>query len=114
MSRLGSTPVKSDKSVIYWQAMIPGVNQRQAVSGSSQKIALGGTNTSLIRIFATQDCWVKIGEYSSIVAAVNDGTSMFLGGGQFEYLGISDSIVQPGVAVIQDSVAGTIHVVEAV
>lgn len=102
-----SSTVKSEKHANYFQAIVPGVSQKLTFTGTSQQSAAFQDTTTIIRVFVTQDAWVVTG--SNPTAAADDGSSMFLPGGTWEYIG-----VEPGdkIAVILDSVGGDMHITE--
>lgn len=122
-SRIMSTTVRTEKAAEYFQAMKPYKTHRLAFTGSSDSTAAvadiadsanqqNGQRTTLVKLFATQDCWIKIGTNptASVVSAGSSGDSHFLPGGITEYYGI-----EPGekVAAVQDSSNGTLYVTEA-
>jgi|SRR4051812_3102165 hypothetical protein len=88
-----------------FDALYPGTSQALAVAGTSAQSAAVGGNTTIVRIYATQDCWVALGPNPT--AAAN--TSMFLAAGAPEYLAIN-----PGekIAAIQASAAGSLYISE--
>lgn len=92
-------------------AIFPGDSQKVAIgSGSVQSSALsGGTDskTTVIRIFATQDCHIKIAANPTAVA---DGTCMFLPAGIVEYVGCAPT---DKIAVIRDASDGYLYITEA-
>lgn len=89
-----------------FQAIYPGTSQALSFSGSSAQSTAVGTQTTLVRLFATQDCFIAIG--ANPTAAAN--TSYFLPGGIIDFVGI-----QPGqkIAAIQSSQSGTLYISEA-
>lgn len=101
----------------YFQAIRIGASQRITTTGTaapSTRLDTGAaTRTTLVYLFPTQDCWIKVGEQGSTVAAVNDGTSMFLPGGIKDFIGIPENLARPVISVIQDSAGGYLHVTEA-
>lgn len=62
-------------------------------------------STTLVRIFATQDCFIKVGVNPTAIA----NSSMFVPGGIIDFIG-----VQPGdkIAVIRSSSDGTLYLTE--
>ena len=112
-----STPAKSDKSGQYFQAVVfGGTNTQQAFTGTAARFQLSNGSCSLIEVFATQDCWIKIGN-SSVTAAANDGTSKCIRGGINYFIGIPESLIAAGaiyISVVRDVSSGNLDVCEAV
>jgi len=89
-----------------FQSIIPGVEQHVAYAGTSVQSSLFQDQTSIVRLYATSDCYVAFGENPTASTS-----SMFLPAGVIEYFGVPpDSEWQ--LAVIQSSSAGTIYVTE--
>ena len=106
---------KSKDSVTEAQAITPGDNQRiQFTATSTVSAALAG-DTNLIRLFPTTDCWIRLGLNNSVVAAPNDGRSVFCPAGEFSFLGTTINLIQLAthIAVIRDSMDGVLHLCEA-
>lgn len=92
----------------------PNQSVYRIVTGSSQDITSSGTaannavafgsNTSIIRVTATEDIRYRIGP-----AAVAVATDTFLPSGAVEYLGV---VAGERLSVIQDSAGGTVNVSE--
>lgn len=101
-----SRPVFSSVREMF-QAVYPGACQRVAISASSTQSSAVAVSCHIIELFATKDCWVKLG--ANPTAAVNDGTSMFLGAGLFKYFGIQSG---HKIAVIRDAADGYLHIIE--
>jgi hypothetical protein len=109
-----STGAISQKHGAYFQAIVPGTSHKVAFTNASAQIpSQMGDATTLVRVFATQDCWIKIGANPTAVAPIS-GTpqedTMFVAGGIFAYFGVN-----PGqkLAVIRDSANGSLFVTEA-
>ncbi len=87
-----------------FQAIVPGDSHTRSVGASSAQSAQVGTKTSIVRLFCTVDCFIKIGANPTAAA-----TDMFLPGGIIEYYGCN-----PGdkVAAIQSSTGGTLYITE--
>lgn len=95
------------------------------IIGASQKVAFTGTNakstvlnkrTSIVRLLATNDCWVKVGIDANAVALA-DGTCHFVAKGVVQDVGIVQAWangVQTDVkiGVIQDSAGGNLYITE--
>lgn len=88
-----------------FQAIFPGTSQKKTTSGSSQQSSAVGANTTIVRLYATQDTYVEIGSNPTATTT----TSMFLPLGFVEYFGIT-----PGhkIAYIQSTSAGTLFITE--
>lgn len=114
----GSTTVKTENHNSYFQAQY--IKQSQAVGFSSVAVnsRIISDTTSLIRLFATQDCWVSIGASGSAVAAacVTNGPIVsnvaFIPGGVYEYLGIPGAVTNPIISVISNGSDGVLHILE--
>lgn len=91
----------------HFEAIIPGTSQKVAFTGVSAQSAALGTYTSLVRLFATQDCFIKIAANPTALA---DGTSMFIAGGIYEYIGVFGG---QKIAVIQSTAGGNLYITEA-
>lgn len=102
----GSTIARSNLREDNFQAMFVGTCQKISTSGSSQQLTAFGANTSVIRIFCTKDCHVKV---ATNPTAATDGTSMFLPGGIVEYFAVQGG---QKLAVIQDTTAGVLYCTE--
>ena len=99
------------------QAYSSNTNEFQSIClGTSQAITTSSTSTqsnpiaqqsSIIRVFCTQDCFISIGQNPTTDATGNTGA--FLPGGIIEYFGSN-----PGdkVAVIQATTPGTFYMTE--
>lgn len=104
----GSTKAIANQKESF-EAIVPksGTSQKLNISASSVQGSAFTAGTTLIRLFATNDCYIDTGSNPTALA---DGTSMFIPGGITEYIG-----VQPGqkLAVIQFSQNGLLFVTEA-
>ncbi len=89
-----------------FEAITPGVSQGLAFTGASAQSTAVGETTTLVRLFATEDCFVKVGANPTAVA----NTSMFIASGIYEYIGI-----KPGekIAAIRLTTSGTLYITEA-
>jgi hypothetical protein len=102
-SRAGA--IKSVENKVF-QAFYPGTSQTKAVGATSASATVFGANTSVVRLCATTDCFIKV-EASHATAA---STDMFLPGTLIpEYI-----CVDPGtqLAVIQSTASGTLYITE--
>lgn len=88
---------------VGFPAIFIGTSHAVTTSGSSQVVSLL-PSTSLVRLFATKDCFIDIQK-----TPVATSSRMFLPGGIVEYFG-----VQPGqnLAVLQVSASGVLYVTE--
>lgn len=86
-----------------------------ATSGYTQNLR---ANTTIVELFATQDCWVRLVRSSSSSVAVPGvsgakGPCVFVAGGVNKFFGIPKiENVLWKLAVVRDSASGTIHVTE--
>lgn len=103
--------VKSTKAIANqhetFEAIIPGTSQKLTTSGASAQSAAVSDKTTLVRLFATNDCYVKFGINPTALA---DGTCVFIPGGIVDFLGIT-----PGdkIATIQFASGGFLFITEA-
>lgn len=90
------------------QAMAPGVTQTIAFSGTSAATTNAlSKNTVVVRLLATQPCFIKIGT-GTPTATTSD---MYLPAGIPEYFA-AEGIYTLKVAALQVSAAGTLYVTE--
>jgi len=91
-------------------AIFPGDSQKVSFTGTSAQSAAfsGGTNTesTVIRVFATEDCHIKVGANPTALA---DGSCMFLPAGIVEYIGVNPT---DKIAAIRDTTSGTLYITE--
>lgn len=78
-----------------FETIMPGTSQKLAISASSVQSAPVGPNTTVLRLFATNDCYILIGSNPTALA---DGTCMFIPGGIVDFCGILPGQI---LAVIQ-------------
>lgn len=117
-----STGAESEFNAPYFQAVKPGKSFYVNITNSSVQSPefeqrpdatnedLTVDNTTLISVFATQDCWVSLGTNPTAAAgSTSKGNSMFLPGGIKDFLG-----VKPGwkIAVVRDTTDGLLHINE--
>lgn len=82
-----------------------GSGQKITTSAASAPAAAIGTECSIVRLCASQNCWVS----SEGAAAVGGVSSFYLPAGVPEYLGVDEAAV---LNVIQDTTAGFLNIVE--
>lgn len=108
---MSTAPISSD-SFDKFQTIYPGRSQQVSFNATSALSSTLQSNTTLIKLFATQNCWVRLTSTQghNPVAAANDGFSFYVPGGFIDFFG-----VYPGtkLAVIQDSTSGTLYILEA-
>lgn len=90
-----------------FEAILPGTSQAVAFTGSSSQSAALGASTTLVRLFCTADCFIKI---ASNPTALADGTSMFVAAGIIDFIGVQPS---QKIAVISNGTSGTLYITEA-
>lgn len=83
-------------------------------TGTSSNVQLT-SGTTLIQIFASEDCWIKLGSSSVSAAAVSAGSSgdsTFIPGGIVDFYVVD--LVKTGayLAVIRNSSSGTLYIKE--
>ena len=83
----------------------PGVSQTVSTSGTSAQSAAFGAGTSIIRVIASEACFLVFGANPTATSA-----GMFLAAGAVEYFAVT-----PGqkVAAIQASTGGSLYITEA-
>lgn len=102
---MGSSKPRTNQSSSF-EAIIPGVSQKKAFTAvSSQSTALSAS-TSVVRLFATEDCHIKTGANPTAVA---DGTCMFLPADREALIGVGSG---DKIAVIRDTVDGVLFITE--
>lgn len=115
-----STPAVSDKNAPYFQAVVVGENLnhfKDFTNVSSDSAALA-RETTLVELFATQDCWVRVVPTTESDAAAAPaegvkGASKFIPGGICAFIGINRvNGVDYKLAVIRNTVSGTLHITE--
>jgi hypothetical protein len=107
MSQRSNMPQGNLREQMF-QTIIPGVSQKIAFAGTStQATNAFQATTTLLRIFATTDCFILVGSSPTVLV---DGTCYFVPGGIVDFIG-----VQPGqkIAAIQSSASGTLYITEA-
>lgn len=111
----------SDNNVDAFQALVPGegLNHYKDFTASNTYSANLDANTSMVSLFATQDCWCRlVPSSSSDVAAAPSGegvkgSSFFVPGGITAFFGIpkTEGTVYR-VAVVRDTISGRLHISE--
>lgn len=107
-----STGARSDKNAPYFQALVPGKSRVLDFTNTSARIGPFTEGTTLISVFATQDCWIQVGDDSVVAAAISsgaEGDSMFLPGGIKDFIGVEQGEY---IAVVRSINNGTMHVCE--
>ena len=84
--------------------MLGGASQKVTIGAASAQSATFSDSTTIIRIFTTTDCYIKVA--TNPTATTSD---MFIAGGIIEYFGIEKG---HKIAVIQDASGGTLHITE--
>lgn len=99
------------------QALCPDRNQRITFTQTATLSAIFDSDTTVVRLFATKDCWVKFGLLNTVTAVVNDGDTQFIPAGMLIFLHTKMDKLANNYArylsVIADSDNGTLHVLEA-
>lgn len=105
----GTQPVGSTKALANlrdtFEAIRPGTSQSLSFNGVSAQSNAVGIHTSIVRLFATQDCFIRVGENPTAVG----GTSMFVPAGIIDFIG-----VLPGdkIAAIRSVSDGVLYITE--
>lgn len=115
-----STPAVSDKNAPYFQALVPGegLSHFKNFTNTNSYSADLDSNTTLVELFPTQDCWVRIVESgSSDTAAIPSeavkGSSKWCPGGIVSFIGIpkkNETIYK--LAVVRNSSNGVLYITE--
>ena len=87
-----------------FDAIYPGTSQKITTSGSSQQSSAFSSNTTIVRLFSTQDCYVAFGTNPTATSS-----SMFLPAGIVEYFGVTES---SKLAVLQVTSSGILYITE--
>ena len=90
-----------------FEAIIPGTSQLLAFTGASAQSTALQASTTLVRLFATQDCFIAVGSNPTAAA---DGTSMFIAAGVTEYVGVAQGAK---IAAIRNTTSGNLYITEA-
>jgi len=107
-----STGARSDLNQTYFQALVPGNSWTLDFTNTSAQVGPFASTTTLVSIFPTQDCWVKIGSGAQTAAAISSGasgTSVFCPGGIQNFLGVDPSDY---LAIVRNATSGTIYICE--
>ena len=114
----GSTPVRSEEHSSYFQAGYVKRSQFVSFTGTVTNSNPLDDETSLIRIFATQDCWISVigsADTQPVKPTVSKSiveNIQFLPGGIVDFIGIPPNITNPVVSIVRDSTSGTLHICE--
>lgn len=88
-----------------WPAIEIGTSQTVAIGATSVQSSAVDSNTSLIRLFSTVDCFITVGSNPTATTS-----HMILPAGIVEYIGITGG---HKLAVIRNSASGTLYMTEA-
>jgi len=99
-----SHAVPSRHPTTMFQAMVPGVAQTVAIGATSIQSNKWQTGVTIIRVFATVDCYLAFGTDPT----AND-SSHFCPGGIIQYFGVFN---YDELAVIRKSSDGTLYIME--
>lgn len=83
----------------------PGNSQKIAFTGTSQQSSAFGVDVSIVQIFATEDCYIKIGADPT----ANTTTSSFVPSGFILYY---NAVPGEKIAVIRSTANGTLYITE--
>lgn len=115
----GSTPVRSENSDDSFQAITIKRSQYVSFTASAKESAVLDDETSLVRVFATQDCWISVISSGGTAAAapVAEKTIVSnvkrLRGGLVDFIGVPENLTNAVISVISDGTSGTIDIEEA-
>lgn len=98
-----SSLVPGQQHTEFFQTIYPGVSQNLDFSGVDDQFDPIGEGTTIIRIFSTQDCFIRRN------AAADAIGGMFIPGGIIDFIG-----VEPGdvIHVIRSASDGTLYITE--
>lgn len=98
------TTAAKDQNGHTLQCIAIGTTQNRTFTGTTAQSSAVGATTNIVRVVATQNCWIKFG--ASPTATTSD---IYLPSGVVEYFKIT-----PGhkIAAIQDSTGGTLNIGE--
>lgn len=108
-----STTVVTDNAANYFQALNPGNFHFFNFGLASAQSAQLDATTTLVKLFATQDCWVAFGTNptAAVGSAGVKGASVRLRGGFASYFGVPRGQGYK-IAAIQDSQGGVLDILE--
>lgn len=102
---MASTPVQAGtKNDLIFQTFYPGNSQKVNTSAVAAQSATFETGVSVIRLFATKDCYVKFG--TNPTATTSD---MFIPSDIIQFVGVREG---HKLSVIRDTEDGVLHIVE--
>lgn len=120
-----STGAVSDKNAQYFQALVPAdaeeakqLNHFKNFTNSSSYTATLEAETTLVSLFATQDCWCRFvpSTESDTAAAPSESVKtncFFVPGGIAAFFGVPrKEDVRYKIAVVRDSANGILYVAE--
>lgn len=117
-SKKGSTPVVSDKHNAYFQAISPKYSQYVNFTGTAAESAILDDETSICRVFSTQDCWISVIASGGTAAAAPSGQKVRvsnikrLRGGIVDFIGVPPALTNPVISVISDGTNGVLDIEE--
>ncbi len=100
-----STKALANQHGDNFEAIIPGLSQTVAVGAASAQSTALDDNTTIVRLFATVDCFIAIGSNPTAASA----TGMFIPGGIIDFIGINKN---DKIAVIRSSASGSLYLTE--
>ena len=118
-----STPAVSDNNAAFFQALVPGLPSAQlhswkSFTGTASYTANLEAGTTLLGVFATQDCWLRLVESTSsdvatIPAEGAKSSTFFLPGGIKDFIGIprKDGVLYK-ISVVRNASSGTLYLSE--
>lgn len=104
MTQSKGTTFPTDGNGEAIQALRPSITHTLNFTGISTATPVFQKTTVVVRVYATQDCFVDFG-----VTPVADNTQMPLPGGLVEFFKVEDN---DKIAAIQDTSAGTLYITE--
>lgn len=103
---MSAAPFIQNYSGVY-PAIFPGKFQQISFSGAASVGVGFSTRTTIVRLFATQDCWVQMGLNPTATAAGPD--SFVIRGGIVHFFGVNSGWK---ISAIQNTVSGVLDILE--
>ena len=94
------------KQAAFTHAVVPGgLNQVVAVGSSSTQSNVLNTNTSIVRVVSTTNCFLAFGTAPTATSA----SGVYLPANVIDYFGVADG---SKIAVIQSAASGSLYIAE--
>ena len=112
-----STPAVSDKNSPYFQALVNGLNHYVDYTNMARYSLDFESSTTILFLFSTTDCWVRIvlsssSDVASVGSDSSKGDSFFVPGGISYFVGIPFVKSTYKLSVIRNASDGRLHITE--